>query len=107
QQVFAAGCHIRMTKFPDPNINVNAGTILKNPIVSAEVAEARLAQFPHAPHYPQANGIVKLAAGWLIYQCKLKGKRVCGAAVHRQHALVLINEDQAKREDLIKQAHYD
>jgi hypothetical protein len=47
--------------------------------------------FPNAPHYPQADGI-KLAAGWLIDQCQLKGKSIGGAAVHRQQALVLINQ---------------
>ena len=106
QQVFDAVCHMRMTKLPDPKINGNAGSFFKNPIVSAQVAEALLAQFPHAPHYPQANGSVKLAAGWLIDQCQLKGKRIGGAAVHRQQALVLINEDQATSEDVIKLAHY-
>ncbi|MDP1051890.1 UDP-N-acetylenolpyruvoylglucosamine reductase, partial [Klebsiella quasipneumoniae] len=65
-----------------------------------------LAQVPHATHYPQANGSVKLAAGWLIDQCQLNGKRIGGAAVHRQQALVLINEDHATSEDVIKLAHY-
>ena len=106
QQVYDAVCHMRMTKLPDPKINGNAGSFFKNPIVSAQVAEALLAQFPHAPHYPQANGSVKLAAGWLIDQCELKGQRIGGAAVHRQQALVLINEDRATSEDVVKLAHY-
>ena len=59
-----------------------------------------LAQFPTAPNYPQADGSVKLAAGWLIDQCQLKGMQMGGAAVHRQQALVLINEDNAKSEDV-------
>lgn len=29
-----------------------------------------------------------------------------GAAVHRQQALVLINEDNAKSEDVVQLAHY-
>ncbi|WP_281075968.1 UDP-N-acetylmuramate dehydrogenase [Klebsiella quasivariicola] len=106
QQVFDAVCHMRMTKLPDPKINGNAGSFFKNPIVSAQVAETLLAQFPHAPHYPQANGTVKLAAGWLIDQCQLKGQRIGGAAVHRQQALVLVNEDRATSEDVVKLAHY-
>ena len=106
QQVFDSVCHMRMTKLPDPKINGNAGSFFKNPIVSAQVAEALLAQFPQAPHYPQANGTVKLAAGWLIDQCQLKGQRIGGAAVHRQQALVLINEDRATSEDVVKLAHY-
>ena len=33
-------------------------------------------------------------------------KRIGGAAVHRQQALVLINEDRATSEDVVKLAHY-
>ena len=54
---------------PDPKVNGNAGSFFKNPVVSAETANALLAQFPTAPHYPQVDGSVKLAAGWLIDQC--------------------------------------
>ena len=90
QQVFNAVCHMRTTKLPDPKVNGNAGSFFKNPVVSAETAEALLSQFPTAPNYPQADGSVKLAAGWLIDQCQLKGMQMGGAAVHRQQALVLI-----------------
>ena len=69
-----------------------------------ETAKVLLAQFPTAPNYPQADGSVKLAAGWLIDQCQLKGMQMGGAAVHRQQALVLINEDNAKSEDVVQLA---
>ncbi len=55
---------------------------------------------------PVADGSVKLAAGWLIDQCQLKGMQMGGAAVHRQQALVLINEDNAKSEDVVQLAHH-
>lgn len=87
---------MRTTKLPDPKVNGNAGSFFKNPVVSAETAKALLAQFPTAPNYPQTDGSVKLAAGWLIDQCQLKGTQIGGAAVHRQQALVLINEGNAK-----------
>ncbi|EPQ7994521.1 UDP-N-acetylmuramate dehydrogenase, partial [Escherichia coli] len=106
QQVFNAVCHMRTTKLPDPKVNGNAGSFFKNPVVSAETAKALLAQFPTAPNYPQAGGSVKLAAGWLIDQCQLKGMQMGGAAVHRQQALVLINEDNAKSEDVVQLAHH-
>ncbi len=63
-------------------------------------------QHPTAPHYPQVDGSVKLAAGWLIDQCQLKGTQIGGAAVHRQQALVLINEHDAKSEDVVQLAHH-
>ncbi|MBN6046735.1 UDP-N-acetylmuramate dehydrogenase [Citrobacter sp. ku-bf4] len=105
QQVFDSVCHMRMTKLPDPKVNGNAGSFFKNPVVAADVAQSLLSQFPNAPHYPQPDGSVKLAAGWLIDQCQLKGTRIGGAAVHRQQALVLINADNATSNDVIQLAH--
>jgi len=49
---------------------------------------------------------VKLAAGWLIDQCQLKGTSVGGAAVHRQQALVLINQSNATSDDVVQLAHH-
>ena len=58
---------IRQSKLPTPKIG-NAGSFFKNPTVSEEVAERLLQDSPDMPHYPQPNGQVKLAAGWLIEQ---------------------------------------
>lgn len=52
------------------------------------------------PSYPQANGQVKLAAGWLVEQANLKGFSIGGAAVHQNQALVLINKDHASSADV-------
>lgn len=105
RQIFDAVCHMRMSKLPDPKQQGNAGSFFKNPVVTSEVANALLAQWPAAPHYPQADGSVKLAAGWLIDQCQLKGTTYGGAAVHRQQALVLINENRATSDDVVQLAH--
>jgi len=75
-EVFDSVCHMRMTKLPDPKVNGNAGSFFKNPVISGEDAKAFLAGWPTAPHYPQADGSVKLAAGWLIDRCELKGTTV-------------------------------
>lgn len=105
QQVFDAVCHMRMSKLPDPKVHGNAGSFFKNPVVTAEQANSLLEAFPNAPHYPQADGSVKLAAGWLIDQCQLKGTAVKGAAIHHLQALVLINTGLATSEDVIQLAH--
>lgn len=106
REVFDAVCHMRMTKLPDPRVNGNAGSFFKNPVVTREYAEALLASFPNAPHYPQRDGSIKLAAGWLIDQCQLKGYVHGGAAVHQHQALVLINQNNATSDDVVALAHH-
>ncbi|MBA0036675.1 UDP-N-acetylmuramate dehydrogenase [Pantoea sp. BIGb0393] len=104
--VFNAICHMRQSKLPDPKITGNVGSFFKNPLITGELAVALIKEWPTIPHYSQPNGEVKLAAGWLIDQCGLKGYRMGGAAVHRQQALVLINEDHATPQDIVDLAHH-
>lgn len=101
QQVFDAVCHMRRSKLPDPKVTGNAGSFFKNPLVSADLAAALQIKYPNIPQYPQESGNVKLAAGWLIDQCALKGFRLGGAAVHQQQALVLINIEDASGQDIV------
>ncbi|WP_034911330.1 UDP-N-acetylmuramate dehydrogenase [Erwinia sp. 9145] len=101
RQIFDAVCRMRRSKLPDPNIVGNAGSFFKNPVVSSIVAATLKQKYPDSPVYAQADGSVKLAAGWLIEQSELKGYHIGGAAVHRQQALVLINEDDASGEDIV------
>ena len=98
--VAQAVCQIRQSKLPDPKILANAGSFFKNPLLAAQAAQALLAQHPALPHYPQADGSVKLAAGWLIEQCGLKGFAVGDAAVHDKQALVLVNRGRARAADV-------
>ncbi|ANI29571.1 UDP-N-acetylenolpyruvoylglucosamine reductase [Yersinia entomophaga] len=106
REIFDSVCAMRRSKLPDPNVTGNAGSFFKNPIVSAEKAAEILRTYPTAPHYPQADNSVKLAAGWLIDQCSLKGHRIGGAAVHQQQALVLINLDDASSQDIVDLASH-
>jgi UDP-N-acetylmuramate dehydrogenase len=106
QQIFESVCAMRTSKLPDPKVNGNAGSFFKNPVISAEQAEKLISNVANVPHYPQPDASVKLAAGWLIDQCQLKGHRIGGAAVHQQQALVIINEDEASSADVIALAHY-
>lgn len=105
EQIFDSVCHTRSSKLPDPAITGNAGSFFKNPIVSNEIAAKILESYPDMPHYPHSDGAIKLAAGWLIDRCELKGFSVGGAAVHLQQALVLINKDQATGGDIVALAH--
>lgn len=100
QDVAQAVCTIRRSKLPDPAVLGNVGSFYKNPLVDAAHAQTLLAQYPQMPHYPQPDGRVKLAAGWLIDQCGLKGKTIGGAAVHDKQALVLVNKNRATAADV-------
>lgn len=100
-QVFEAVCETRRKKLPNPDLIGNAGSFFKNPLITADLAEQLISRYPDIPLYPQASGEVKVAAGWLIEQCQLKGFRYGGAAVHQYQALVLINHDNATAKDIV------
>lgn len=82
---------IRSEKLPDPREIGNAGSFFKNPVVDAGLFAALHRQYPEIPHYPQADGTVKLPAGWLIEQCGWKGRRIGDTGTHVRQALVLVN----------------
>ncbi|MDG9885643.1 UDP-N-acetylmuramate dehydrogenase [Pseudomonas sp. GD04058] len=100
RDVSEAICSIRAEKLPDPATLGNAGSFFKNPVVSAELAQCIRDQHPGVVAYPQADGRVKLAAGWLIEEAGWKGYRDGDAGVHRMQALVLVNYGQATGEQV-------
>lgn len=95
KQIMAEVIRIRQGKLPDPSITPNAGSFFKNPVVDIAVFQRLQQSYYAIPHYPQDNGKVKLAAGWLIDMCDLKGVTLNKARVHEKQALVLTNKGNA------------
>lgn len=106
QAIFDFVCQMRRSKLPDPKLIGNAGSFFKNPLVSANMAKQLLEKYPQAPYYKQPDGQVKLAAGWLIEQCKLKGYAIGDAAVHEQQALIIVNRGNASPKDIVALARH-
>ncbi|SHF52195.1 UDP-N-acetylmuramate dehydrogenase [Modicisalibacter ilicicola DSM 19980] len=101
REVVAAVSAVRREKLPDPAVLGNAGSFFKNPVVSAERARALLERHPQMPHFPLDDGGVKLAAGWLIDQCGLKGLREGQVGVHDRQALVLVHHGGGSAAELL------
>lgn len=101
KMIFDKVCAIRAAKLPNPDVLGNGGSFFKNPLVSQAQVESLLQKYPNMPYYQQTSGQIKLAAGWLIDQCGLKGYQLGGAAVHDKQALVLVNKQGATAQDVI------
>jgi UDP-N-acetylmuramate dehydrogenase len=102
RNVFDAVCRVRSSKLPDPKKLGNAGSFFKNPLVSAAKAETLKQEFPDIPCFDVCEmGLVKIPAAWLLDQAGWRGKRKGGAGVHEQHALVIVNAQDATGEDIV------
>ena len=104
KNIAQAVCEIRQSKLPDPAELGNAGSFFKNPIIAKTQADALKAQYPNMPLYPVDDQHSKLAAGWLIEQCGLKGHRQGPVGVYEKQALVLVHFGQGSVQDLLELA---
>jgi len=86
----------------DPDCR-SAGSFFKNPVVSVDHYSQIAAQHAaEVPHYPAANGQIKLPAAWLVEQAGFhKGYSLGHAGISSRHTLALINRDNAKANDIL------
>ncbi len=100
KDVSDAVIEIRQSKLTDPAKIGNSGSFFKNPVISDSDFQKLKTAYPNIPSYPQENSQVKVPAGWLIEQCGWKGKMRGDIGVHKQQALVLINQGGGKGQDI-------
>jgi len=103
-QVARAVTAVRRRKLPDPLEIASAGSFFKNPVLAPEAFALLQARFPQLPNYPQADGRIKVAAGWLIEQTGWKGRSLGPVGMYAQQALVLVNHGGATGADVLRLA---
>ncbi|WP_028669948.1 UDP-N-acetylmuramate dehydrogenase [Saccharospirillum impatiens] len=95
RDVLAKVIEVRQSRLPDPMVLPNAGSFFKNPVITSETYSALVKNHPNLVVYAQPGGW-KLAAGWLIDQCGLRGQsNVDGVGCYEHQALVLVNPKRA------------
>lgn len=101
QSVSDAIIRIRSSKLPDPTIIGNAGSFFKNPSITKNQFEKIKGSNPDLVGYPNKDGSIKIAAGWLIEKAGWKGYREGDAGCHAMQALVLINYGHAQGSEIL------
>jgi UDP-N-acetylmuramate dehydrogenase len=104
QDIFEAVVTIRNKKLPNPVLLGNAGSFFQNPVVDAHTHQSLKEQFSDLVSYPAPDTLgekqFKLAAGWLIDACGLKGYRMGTCGVYEKQALVLVNYGSSSASEL-------
>ncbi|MBQ5957994.1 MAG: UDP-N-acetylmuramate dehydrogenase [Bacteroidales bacterium] len=101
QQLHDAICSIRDDKLPNVKQIGSAGSFFKNPVICTEQFNSLKQQYPDIPHYPDADGMVKVPAGWLIEQAGWKGWHDEHVGVYEKQALVLVHYGDGTGKDIV------
>lgn len=97
-------CKIRQSKLPNPAEIHNVGSFFHNPVIPEAQYDGLKQRFPNLIAYPQEDGRVKLAAGWMIDSLGLRGDRRGAVGVYDKQALVLVHHGGGTGTELISYA---
>jgi UDP-N-acetylmuramate dehydrogenase len=91
---------------PADRDSASAGSFFTNPVLDADdFASLQQRTGGDVPHYPEADGRVKVAAAWLIDQAGFtKGHGDGPARISSKHSLALTNQGGATTADLLRLA---
>jgi len=106
KNIFNAVVNIRQNKLPDPKALGNSGSFFKNPIISKSEFLILKEQYQNLRGFDQADGNIKMSAGWLIDNAGLKGFKKGNAGIYEKHALILVNYGDATSSEVIDVADY-
>ncbi len=80
----------------------SAGSFFKNPLLTREAFEQLQARAGPVPNFPARDGMVKVAAAWLVEHAGFtKGLARGPVGISRKHALAIVNRGGATAADII------
>ena len=80
----------------------SAGSFFKNPVLTPEKLQQLQARTGPVPNFPAKNGMVKVAAAWLVEHAGFPKGMVRGpVGISRKHALAIVNRGGATAADIV------
>ena len=80
----------------------SAGSFFKNPVLTCEKFEQLRARAGPIPNFPTKDGLVKIAAAWLVEHAGFpKGLARGPVGISRKHALAIVNRGGATAADIV------
>ena len=80
----------------------SAGSFFKNPVLTRAAFDQLHERSPAIPNFPARDGMVKVAAAWLVEQAGFpKGLTRGPVGISRKHALAIVNRGGATAADII------
>jgi UDP-N-acetylmuramate dehydrogenase len=80
----------------------SAGSFFKNPVLTLDQFQQLQARTGPVPNFPVKDGIVKIAAAWLLERAGFSKGMVRGpVGISRKHALAIVNRGGASATDIV------